>query len=94
MRQSVRGSAARHRSAAAVFVERALSVSDAEWDAFRARHTRRPTSDLVVDEVRIENTSPLSDEIVAKIDRPEPLSHDSRGRTCVRRNIGRSVHPS
>jgi NTE family protein len=45
---------------------RALSVSDAEWAAFEARHRRRPTSELVVDEVRITNTSPLSDAVVAK----------------------------
>ncbi len=51
---------------------RALSVSDAEWAAFEARHHRRPASDLVVDEVRIKNTSPLADEIVAtRIDVPK-----------------------
>jgi NTE family protein len=45
---------------------RALSVSDAEWAAYQARHRRRPTSEMVVDEVRITNTSPLSDAVVAK----------------------------
>jgi len=43
---------------------RALSVSDAEWAAYMARHHRRSDSDLVVDKVVIENTGPLSDEIV------------------------------
>jgi NTE family protein len=55
---------------------RELSVSDAEWAAFQARHHRRPTSDLVVDEVRITNEGPLSDAIVARrIDVPlgQPL---------------------
>ena len=55
---------------------RALSVSDAEWAAFQARHHRRLETDLVVDEVRIKNTGPLNDAIVAKrIDVPlhEPL---------------------
>jgi NTE family protein len=55
---------------------RALSVSDAAWAAYEARHRRRLPSDLVVDEVRIKNSGPLSDAIVAKrIDVPlhEPL---------------------
>jgi len=43
---------------------RALSVPDDVWAAFVARHHRRLPTDLVVDEVRITNTSPLSDEII------------------------------
>jgi NTE family protein len=43
---------------------RALSVPDAEWAAYMARHHRRHESELVVDKVVIENTGPLSDEIV------------------------------
>ena len=55
---------------------RALSVSDAEWDAYKARLVRRPVSDLVVDEVKIVNTAPLADELVAhriKVPIGEPL---------------------
>lgn len=43
---------------------RALAVSDAEWAAYQARHKRRPDSDLIVNEVRVNNTGPLKDEIV------------------------------
>jgi NTE family protein len=45
---------------------RALAVPDAEWAAYAARHHRRPESELVVDKVVIENTGPLSDEIVKR----------------------------
>ena len=45
---------------------RALSVPDAEWEAYIARHHKRPPSELVVDNVVIENTGPLSDEIVTR----------------------------
>ena len=41
-----------------------FSASDEEWAAFRARHHRRPESDLVVNSVRVENTSGLDDQLV------------------------------
>ena len=41
-----------------------FSASDEEWAAFRARHHRRPESDLVVNSVRVENTSGLDDRLV------------------------------
>jgi NTE family protein len=41
-----------------------FSASDEEWAAFRARHHRRPESDLVVRTVRVENTSGLDDRLV------------------------------
>jgi NTE family protein len=41
-----------------------FSASDEEWAAFRARHHRRPESDLVVNDVRVENTSGLDDRLV------------------------------
>jgi NTE family protein len=43
---------------------RALAVSDEEWAAFRARHHRRPASDLVIDRVVIKNESYLSNEVI------------------------------
>jgi NTE family protein len=43
---------------------RALSVSDAEWQAYLAKHKRRPESELVVGRVVIKNTSPLDDAII------------------------------
>jgi len=55
---------------------RALSVSDEQWAAYAARHARRSSSDLVVDEVRIHNTGPLADDVVKEfVDVPlgEPL---------------------
>ena len=55
---------------------RALSVSDAEWAEYMARHHRRPESELVVDKVVINNTSYLSDKIVdrkIKVPTGEPL---------------------
>jgi len=55
---------------------RALSVSDEEWAAYKARQIRRPATGLVVDEVKIVNTGPLADEIVArriKVPIGEPL---------------------
>jgi NTE family protein len=45
---------------------RRFSASDEEWAAFRARHHRRPESDLVVDTVRVENTSGLDDRLVRR----------------------------
>jgi NTE family protein len=41
-----------------------FSASDEEWAAFRARRHRRPESDLVVNTVRVENTSGLDDRLV------------------------------
>ena len=50
---------------------RALSVSDEAWAAFEARHHRRPVEELVVDEVRLQNTGPLADDVVrARLDVP------------------------
>ncbi len=66
---------------------RELAVSDEEWAAFEARHRRRPTSELVVDEVRITNEGPLSDAIVAKrIDVPlgQPLDETKLASQLIR----------
>jgi NTE family protein len=41
-----------------------FSASDEEWAAFRARHHRRPESDLVVRTVKVENTSGLDDQLI------------------------------
>jgi NTE family protein len=43
---------------------RKLAVSDAEWEAFLARHHRRSEASLVVNKVVIKNTGPLDDAIV------------------------------
>ena len=43
---------------------RPLAVSDEAWAAYKARHHRRPASDLVIDEVVIKNTSYLSDDVI------------------------------
>ena len=66
---------------------RALSVSDAEWEAYQARHVRRPTSDLVVDQVKIINTAPLADEIVTrriKVPLGEPLDQSKLSAQLLR----------
>jgi len=44
---------------------RALAVSDDEWRAYKAKLVRRPVSDLKLDAVRLVNTGPLDDKIVA-----------------------------
>jgi len=46
---------------------RAFAGDDAAWSAFKARHHRRPESELVVDEVRVANSSPLSDATVRSV---------------------------
>ena len=43
---------------------RTLAVPDAEWAAYLRRHRRRSQSEMLVDNVVIENTGPLSDAIV------------------------------
>ena len=43
---------------------RQLAVSDAEWEAFLARHHKRSEASLVVNKVVIANTGPLDDAIV------------------------------
>jgi NTE family protein len=58
---------------------RALAVSPADWERFKAGHRRRPESELIVDDVIVKNRSYLSDEIVnRRIDVPvgEPLDEE------------------
>jgi NTE family protein len=45
---------------------RAFSVSEEEYAAFRARHRRRPIEQVVPDQVRIDNTSWIADDVVRK----------------------------
>ncbi len=66
---------------------RALSVSNEAWSAFLARHHRRPLSELVVDEVRLKNTSPLADDVVlARLDVPrgQPLDETDLAKQLTR----------
>jgi NTE family protein len=68
---------------------RPLAVSDEEWAAYKARHHRRPKSDLVIDKVVINNTSYLSNEVIDKrIDVPvgEPLDADNLAKQVLRLN--------
>ena len=79
-----RGETAAHASESRL---RALSVPDAEWDAYVARHRRRPESDLIVDKVVIENTGPLSDAIVKRrivVPTGKPLSGADLGKQITR----------
>jgi NTE family protein len=39
-------------------------ADDATWRAFEARHHTRPESETVIDRIRVENTSRVSDEVV------------------------------
>jgi NTE family protein len=41
-----------------------FAVSDEEWAAYKARHHRRPASDLVIDRVDVKNKSLVDDDIV------------------------------
>jgi NTE family protein len=80
----VRGETAAHASESRL---RALSVSPAEWDAYLARHHRRPESELIVDKVIIENTGPLSDAIVDRrivVPIGKPLDTDDLGKQLTR----------
>jgi NTE family protein len=66
---------------------RKLSVSDAEWNAYMERHHRRSEASLVVDQVVIENTGPLTDAIVDRcIDIPKgtPLVVDDLSKQITR----------
>jgi NTE family protein len=66
---------------------RKLAVSDAEWDAYLARHHRRTEASLVVDKVVIENTGPLDDAIVdSRINVPvgQPLDEDALAKQITR----------
>jgi NTE family protein len=45
---------------------RALAVDDASWNAFQEGHRTRPRSEIVIDEVRLENGSWVSDEVVRR----------------------------
>jgi NTE family protein len=68
---------------------RPLAVSDEEWAAYKARHHRRPPSDLVVDRVVIKNTSYLSDDVVKnRIHVPEgqPLDAENLAKQILRLN--------
>jgi NTE family protein len=68
---------------------RPLAVSDEEWAAYKARHHRRPKSDLVIDKVVINNTSYLSNEVVdERIHVPigEPLDADNLAKQVLRLN--------
>ena len=51
---------------------RAFAGSDDAWSAFKARHHRRPAEDTVIDAIRIENSSPVSDELVREALSVEP----------------------
>ncbi|HJQ98193.1 MAG TPA: patatin-like phospholipase family protein [Candidatus Polarisedimenticolaceae bacterium] len=66
-----------------------LAVSDEEWAAYKARHHRRPKSDLVIDQVVINNTSYLSSKIIDnRIHVPvgEPLDADNLAKQILRLN--------
>jgi NTE family protein len=68
---------------------RRFSASDEEWAAFRARHHRRPESDLVVSAVRVENTSGLDDGLVRQaINVPvgQPLDQPALEKQLLRLN--------
>ena len=43
---------------------RAFAGGDAAWDAFKKRHHQRPADETVIDAIRIENSSPVADELV------------------------------
>jgi NTE family protein len=45
---------------------RPLAADDAAWAAFKARHHVRPAEEIVIDSIRIENSSPVSDEVVSE----------------------------
>jgi NTE family protein len=45
---------------------REFAVGEAEYAAFQARHHRRPLSEVVPDDVRLENTSWVADEVVRR----------------------------
>jgi len=49
-----------------------FAVDDERWAAFIERQRRRPRGPIVVDRIRIENTSPLSDAIVRRALAIEP----------------------
>ncbi len=66
---------------------RQLAVSDAEWEAFLARHQRRPEASLVVDKVVVENTGPLNDAIVDRrlsVPLGKPLDADALAEQIAR----------
>jgi NTE family protein len=43
---------------------RPFAGDEAAWTAFRARHRVRPVEETVIDSIRIENSSPVSDAVV------------------------------
>ena len=51
---------------------RPLSVSEEEYAAFRQRHQRRPIQQVVPDEIRLDNSSWVADEVVRRQMRVEP----------------------
>jgi NTE family protein len=66
---------------------RKLAVSDAEWNAYMARHQRRLEASLVVTKVEIQNTGPLDDAIVdQRINVPlgKPLDEDALADQIIR----------
>jgi NTE family protein len=63
---------------------RAFASDDATWNAFLARHHRRPASELKVDEVKIVNSSLLSDETVkSMLTIPSDKPFDQKGITAA-----------
>jgi NTE family protein len=66
---------------------RKLAVSDAEWEAFLARHRRRSEASLVVDKVVVKNTGPLNDAIVDRrlsVPLGKPLDEDALAEQITR----------
>jgi NTE family protein len=59
---------------------RSFAADDTRWRQFEAQHLKPAATRPVIDEVRLVNTSPISDELIlAQLDiRPgEPLEHDA-----------------
>lgn len=64
-----------------------FSVSEAEYEAFRKRHHRRPESETRVDEIRLKNESWVSDDVVRSrlhVETGKPLDAES-----FRKDVGR-----
>ncbi len=66
---------------------KAFAVPDEEWAAYKARHHKRPASELVVDHFEVKNESLVDDDIVrAHIEVPlgRPLDQKAFGESIMR----------
>jgi len=66
---------------------RPLAVSEEEYEAFRQRHQRRPIQKVIPDEIRIDNSSWVADEVVRRqlhVQPGVPLDIDALKRDILR----------